>query len=319
VSGPSSQRRPLPGSIVPPAGSWTRSTAQHLAHWAVFLNHNGASDGHTRSEIKALLERALETAPVNATARLTMAELEPAPPAGSTVSVRALGLSRDGVSLAHSAGRLLIAGQRAAALRLYSQALSIASSGEPGRDDVPRFSRDPAIPRYLLPGEERIRDIARALVSTTDWKFEEWSGALPRDPTSLVAVARLLREKDRAEAESLLDLVIDEPPGRTGDDGSNARALAARAEALALKSRWKQAAEQYRQAIELVDDEMSRRSWWFNLADIAQKLDDQTQRDAALRAAVASGPSDDISRRAAGVQRKVLAPPIVHSTGAKAN
>jgi tetratricopeptide (TPR) repeat protein len=318
LAGQSAQRRPLPESVVPPAGSWTGSTAQHLAHWAVFLNHNGAYDPALRGEIKTLLERALEAAPVNPTARLALAQLEP-PVAGRALSVRSLGLSRDAVSLSHSAGRLLAAGQRDAAVRLYSQALSIAASGERSRGSVPGFDRDPAIQRYLLPGEERVRDVARALVSATDWSFADWSIALPRDSTSRVAVARLMRERGRAEAENLLDLVLREPPGDAGEAGSGARGLAARAEALALRSRWQEAAEQYRQAIELADDDTSRRSWWFNLAEVADRKGDQTQRDLALRAALASGPSDDISRRAADLQRTSSASPLVRSTGAKAN
>jgi hypothetical protein len=319
-AGQSSQRRPLPDSIGPPAGSWMQSTAQHLAHWAIFLNRNGTSDELVHGEIKRLLERALEASPVNATARLAVAQLEPSP-ARSAVPIRALGLSRDAVSLSHSAGRLLAAGHRDAALHLYSQALLIGSSAEPARGTVPGFNKDPAVARYLLPGEERVRDIARSLVSATDWKFADWSRALPTDPTTLLAVARLLREVDRSEAEDLLKEIINEPPLSVDRQGPSGRALAARAEAFALLSRWKQAAEQYHQAIELAGDDTIRRSWWFNLAEIAQRLDDQRERDTALRAALVSGPSDEISRRAANLQRTTAAPltPIVRSTNPKAN
>ena len=73
------------------------------------------------------------------------------------------------------------------------------------------------------------------------------------------------------------------------------RLLAARAEALCLRSRWKEAAEQYRQAIERVDNDLIRRSWWFNLADVAQRLNDEGQRQAAFRAVLAVHNSDDIS------------------------
>ena len=55
------------------------------------------------------------------------------------------------------------------------------------------------------------------------------------------------------------------------------RLLAARAEALpSLAVAPKEAAEQYRQAIELADNDLIRRSWWFNLADIALRLDDES-------------------------------------------
>ena len=64
-----------------------------------------------------------------------------------------------------------------------------------------------------------------------------------------------------------------------------------------LRSRWPEAAEQYRQAIDRVDNDLIRRSWWFNLADIAQRLNDEPQRQAAIRAALAVHSSDDITRR----------------------
>ena len=79
--------------------------------------------------------------------------------------------------------------------------------------------------------------------------------------------------------------------------------LAARAEALALKSRWRDALEQYRLAIDLIDDETIKRSCWFNLADIAFRLDDEAQRQAALRAALAVATSDDITRRVTDKER----------------
>ena len=82
----------------------------------------------------------------------------------------------------------------------------------------------------------------------------------------------------------------------------SAVALAARAEAFALKSRWKEAEKNYRLAIESVDDEKIKRSWWFNLADIELRLDNESQRQTALRAALPF-PADEISRRAADIQR----------------
>ena len=75
-----------------------------------------------------------------------------------------------------------------------------------------------------------------------------------------------------------------------GPDRRSALALAARAEAFALKSRWKESEQQYRRAIELIEDETIKRSWWFNLADIELRLDDESQRQTALRAALAVPP-----------------------------
>ena len=183
------------------------------------------------------------------------------------------------------------------------------------RSPVPRFIEDPGIRRYLLPGEEQVRDIVADLVSQNAWMFDEWSGALPETPTVLIATARLLREKGRSEAETVLDRLLEnkaiaEGPGRVGPV-----ALAARAEAFALRSRWKEADQLYRLAIDSMADPTIARSWWFNLADISYRSDDETQRQAALRAASAVASSDDITRRAADIQRATL----TRSNGVKAN
>ena len=95
--------------------------------------------------------------------------------------------------------------------------------------------------------------------------------------------------------------------------------FAARAEAFALRSRWSEADQLYRQAIESIDDATIQRSWWFNLADIAFRLDDETQRQAALRAASAVAFSDDITRRATDIQRATRSRPVTRSPGVKAN
>jgi len=314
----SAQRRPLPESVVPPSGTWTRSTAQHLAHWAIFLSRFEAEKDDSPAEIHALLERALQVSPINPTARLAVAQLE-GRGTKTTVSIRSLGLSRDVLGLAWSARRLLAAGEKAAALRMYGQSLSIAVAGESRRSVLARFSEDPSVPRYMLPGEERVRDIVRELASSNEWTFLEWSAALPDSAMVRLAAARLLREQGRSEAESLLDFVLDERRTAAAPVTVFPLTLAARAEAFALRSRWREAGEQYRQAIELIDDDTIKRSWWFNLADIAFRLDDDNQRQAALRAALAVATSDDITRRATEIQRATRARPTPRSTGVRAN
>ena len=46
-----------------------------------------------------------------------------------------------------------------------------------------------------------------------------------------------------------------------------------------------------------------KRAWWFNLADIALRLADDTKREAALRATLTVAASDDISPRATEILR----------------
>src|SRR5262249_47494285 len=77
-----------------------------------------------------------------------------------------------------------------------------------------------------------------------------------------------------------------------------ASGIAAVAEALALKQRWKDAGERYRLAIDLMPDPMFRRSWWVNLAEIALRQNDESSRQKALEAARGNDPNDEITRRA---------------------
>jgi hypothetical protein len=308
--------RPLPESVGPPEGNWMSSTAGHLARWAIFLTRYDAGVRPQPEEITALLERALEASPLNREARLAVAQLEP-PPYTGAVSLRSLGLSRDAVSLGFSARRLRAAGKKQAALAMYGHALEVAIPAATLRTGVPRFSDDPGAPRYLLPGEERVREIVRELLAGGEWPFNEWSAIIPRSAIASLAAARLLRERGGAEAATLLDAMLQEPQTSAATGRADALTLAARAEACALVSRWREAGELYRQAIESVDDETVKRSWWFNLADIAFRLDDERQRQAALRAAVAV--SDDITRRAVDIQRATRARPLARSIGVRAN
>jgi tetratricopeptide (TPR) repeat protein len=242
------------------------------------------------------------------------------PPGQRSLSSRGVGLSRDGISLAWSARRLLAAGKKEAALALFGQALRIASHGTLSRMTPPRFNDDPAARRYLLPGEERAREIVLELVSKSDWTFQEWSQALPHDATILLAAARWLREQGRRGADELLDRVLEETEPALSQNESGGLARAARAEVFAIRSRWNQAEREYRQAIDLIDNDLIRRSWWFNVADIASRLNDEDQRQTALRAATLAGTAgDEITRRATLLQRSAIGRPRLPLGGAKAN
>ena len=74
--------------------------------------------------------------------------------------------------------------------------------------------------------------------------------------------------------------------------------IAAQAEALALKQRWSEADQRYRQAIDLMPDPTIRRSWWMNLAEVALRQNDESSRQKALEAARGNDPNDEITRRA---------------------
>ena len=312
------QRGPLPESVTAPSGSWTRSTAQHLAHWAIFLSLSEGGMEPSPGEVGSLLQSALAVSPLNPTARMALAQLEQASDA-RTLSSRELGLSRDAVSLSWCARRLLASGHKEDALRMYTAALNLAVASGPSRATLPRYNDDSQTPRYLLPGEECAREILVELISKRAWTFDEWAAALPRSNIAFVAAARLLREQGLSEANVLLERVMDLREPVEAVPAARALTLAARAEACALQSGWKQAEEQYRLAIEVCEDETIKRSWWFNLADIEQRLDNEGQRQLALRAAMIYPSSDDIARRAADIQRANISPPYSRFNGTKAN
>jgi hypothetical protein len=308
------QRNPLPDSVQPPAGSWLTSTSAHLATWAIFLSHSVAEENQPPEETTALLQRALTASPINAQARLAQALLEPID-GRKPMPSRIVGLSRDAASLAWSAHQLVAVGKKDDALTLFGRALSLAVPEKSSRHRLLQFSEDPTVPRYLLPGEEPVREIVADFISQNVWTFEEWSRVLPESPLVLVAVARLLHERGCSEAETVLDRILKQTaiPLSRGEAGPVA--FAACAEALALRSRFKESYQLYRQAIDSIDDPTIRRSWWFNLADIAYRSDDDIQRQAALRSASAVAFSDDITRRVTDIQRATL----TRSTGVKAN
>jgi tetratricopeptide (TPR) repeat protein len=298
------RRRRLPDELRPPGGKWIKTTAQHLAHWAVHQSGAEPDEAAPATDAAEPLTRALEISPLNPTARLAMSQLEGSGRDGKG-RIRGLGLSRDSVSLAWSARRLMDSGKKDASLRLYRRALSAAAEGGLSRSVTPRFAEDEAARRvyYLLPSEDAVRDIVDELATRDGLEFREWSKALPHHPIVLLATARILRERGMPEADALLDRILGDEWDAAGQGTGNPRLLAARGEAFMLRSRWPEAAEHYRLAIERVDNDLIRRSWWFNLADIAQRLDDEGLRQAAWRAALAVNISDDISRRVGLLQK----------------
>ncbi len=311
--------RPLPDGIGPPRGRWFGTTAQHLAHWGVYVARATREEQVSTAEAPELLKRALEVSPLNPTARLALAQLEAASPSKDGPG-RVVGLSRDAVSLAWSARRLAVAGKKDAALRLYGRALAAAAAGPSSRTEPPRFdddaSRDDdATRRYMLPAEDAVRSILLDLAAREGWTFADWAPALPDEPVVLLTAARMLSERGDAGADALLDRILGHAAPARDDVGASPRMLAARAEALVLRSRWREAAETYRRAIDLADNDLVRRSWWFNLAEIARRLNDEPQRQAAIRAAVDVATTDEIARRArlvlqkAGPETVVARPP----------
>lgn len=313
----SEKEKPLPESIVPPASSWWQTTALHLAQWGVYLGRSGSTEDRTE-EARDLLEAAIRISPINPMARLAKAQLC-SQMTESTSLVWNLGLSRDAVSLSCSAQALRRAGKKQAAIRIYGEALQIACQSE--LETIPDlgFSDDPSVRRYFLPGEITTLTIIRELVTDSDWSVKEWSAAVPRNSVATLAAARLLREQGKPEAQDLLKQILDEDQGSWTVGRDRAVRLAMCGEAHALLSQWNEAEQQYRQAIDQIQDLTIKRSWWFNLASIAFQLNDEAQRKAALTAALDVTISDDISRRALELQRASQPLGRLRSSGTKAN
>ena len=119
------QRSPLPDSVAPPEGGWMISTP------ATWRTGRFSSAGlRVKTTIRPRNQRLFWSAlfrlhrsmrrrdwPWPSSSRLNSTP---------SVSLRSLGLSRDAVSLAWSARRLMAAGKKEDALKLYGRALSVA-------------------------------------------------------------------------------------------------------------------------------------------------------------------------------------------------
>ena len=311
------REKPLPESVVPPESSWWQTTPLHLAEWGVYLGRSRTDDDRTE-EGRELVEAAVRISPINPMARLARAQLASK---SSKFASRALdlGLSRDAVSLAWSARALRHAGKKESAIRVYRQALRIACGNDLAPASKPTFNDEPNVRRYLLPGETTARAIVRELITDADWTFQDWSEALPKNTVAILAAARLLRERERPEAQSLLKQILNQEQEIVSTGAERAVQTAMIAEAHALLSQWREAEQQYHQAIDRISDLTIKRSWWFNLASVALQLNDEAQRKVALEAALEAPTSDDISRRALELQRASEPLGRLRSSGTKAN
>ena len=311
------REKPLPESVVPPESSWWQTTPLHLAEWGVYLGRSRTDDDRTE-EGRELVEAAVRISPINPMARLARAQLASK---SSKFASRALdlGLSRDAVSLAWSARALRHAGKKESAIRVYRQALRIACGNDLAPASKPTFNDEPNVRRYLLPGETTARAIVRELITDADWTFQDWSEALPKNTVAILAAARLLRERERPEAQSLLKQILNQEQEIVSTGAERAVQTAMIAEAHALLSQWREAEQQYHQAIDRISDLTIKRSWWFNLASVALQLNDEAQRKVALEAALEAPTSDDISRKALELQRASEPLGRLRSSGTKAN
>ena len=311
--------KPLPESVVPPESSWWQTTPLHLAEWGVYLGRPRTNDDRTE-EGRELVEAAVRISPISPLARLARAQQASK---SSTLAFTSLdlGLSRDAVSLAWSARVLRHAGKKESAIRVYRQALRIACDNGIAAYSKPTFNDEPNVRRYFLPGETTARAIIRELIAEADWTFQDWSEALPRNSVATpggssacsanTSGRKLKRCSNRFSTQ-------DQEIVSAGAERAVQTAMIA--EAHALLSQWKEAEQQYHQAIDLISDLTIKRSWWFNLASVALQFNDEAQRKVAIEAALEAPATDDISRRALELQRNSEQPlGRLRPSGTKAN
>jgi hypothetical protein len=294
--------RPLPEGVTPGRTSWWATRAAHLVQWAAYIDRT-STEPKSAAEARALLDRALEASPLDATARYTRARPLP----GETTPpplVRTLGQTRDIDALTWTGHQLLSEGKKGAALRAYAAALDMAAHADPAHAGTPTFLDDAQTRRYALPTEALIGPIVRDMAEATGWSYKDWAAIVPPGTAAPAVVARLLRERLSPDAEAALDAALagsDQAP--VGDGPQVAVFVAAQAEALALKGRWADAQERYRLAIELMPLDVVRRAWWLNLADIALRLNEPSDRRFALDLAKSDDTKDEITLRAVELQK----------------
>jgi hypothetical protein len=315
VSGTASAR-PLPEGVSLGQTSWWRTTSAHLAEWAAYLDR--APGAVTAEDARALLDQILQASPTNPAARIALARsgAEDRVPA----LARALAQPRDIVALTWTAQRLFQEGKREAARSTYRASLELAAHASIDWSHPPVFLDDSQVRRYALPTEELISPIVRAMASEPEWVYADWADLVPKRSAAPLAVARLLRELARPEAEAALATSLAEdltPAAGRGSD--SALRLAAAAEALALQGKWNEALERYRQAIECMPHDLIRRSWWLNVADLALRVNEPSTRLLALELAKITDPKDEVTQRAVELQKatgvaseRTLAPMSTH-------
>ncbi len=289
-----------PASI--PRGGWWTTSAPHLSAWAMALVRSGDGEDHAE-EIRSLLESAKHASQLGSRSRFVV-EMPASAEPGASADLANLGRSRDVVTLVWAGQRLKKAGKLEQALRAYRSAMEMASKTRLNDLDPPTFYEDPQVRRYALPREGLIGLVVKAMADDGSWGREQWEEAMPPTSTASVVASRAFAlRQDRAEADRLADRAILQADSPTPPGFDEAEDRAARAEALAARGRWTDAAEQYRLAIDQAEDDATRRRWWLNLAEVAQRNNDDVGRARAIEAAKSPTTVDEVTRRALKYQQ----------------
>jgi len=289
--------KPVAQELIPRNTPWWKTSAGNLAFWATYFERRTQTATEEIAEARAFLDAAAKASPIHAQTLLARARLN-STNESDTQYVASFGLSRDIEALAFSGQRCLKAGKKEAALKLYRQALDITSRVRITRMTLPAFDDESQVRRYRLPNEELIHRIISDMASDGGWTYAEWSAAVPSSPLIQLVTARVLTERGAPEVQKVIDQILEPTQAGASSLPTTALDAAAQAEAFALKSQWEEAQERYRVAVGLMPNDLIRRSWWLNLADLALRLNDEVSRQKALEQAKGDQSADEVAKRA---------------------
>jgi hypothetical protein len=294
-------REQPPGADAPveeietPAASWWASTPGHLRLRAQDQASRPARP-ESREAVNFLLHTAHNAAPLDSAVRLAMAtESE----SDGNAAVRdnplsSLGLSNDALAFRQTGRGLLAAGKVDAGLAAYGQAIRMAATVELKRASMPSFVDDSRDHRFLLPLEETVGDLVRDLDERTPGGYAAWSKAIPDVPIAELAVYRLLTTRNRPERDLAFDRLAALPECQ--DPTAEALRLASQAEAAALRESYPGSIKLYEEAIAAMPDDVLRRTWQFNLGEVARLAGESVLMREAWDAARGPSPHDLINQ-----------------------
>lgn len=263
-----------------PSPTWWGTTANHL-YWQAAAIGRLDGDPSRMEEARYLLGLAANASPLHPGVRSIeesgLLELGGRDPEGRPAPRF---LSRDIHSLSLSARRAQEEGRLEDAQDAYQQAITLVASADPALAAPPRIAEGRGNRRALLPNEDLALPILRGLAETSGGDDGAWSSALPDAPLVLLSAYRVLREQGSAQAEPVLERLLNLPQP-VGQALRETIDLAARAEAEAFREDWPEAEQTYLRVIDQTSEVSLRRLWWQNLAAVYARLDDLDRMEAA--------------------------------------
>ncbi|WP_422930968.1 hypothetical protein [Singulisphaera sp. PoT] len=294
--------KPIAKDLIPEPTQWWATSASKLALWGSYFERMSKASPDQIETAKVYFEAASNSSPLHSQTLLARARLSDSDEADK-LYVASFGLSRDIESLAFSGSKCLKSGKKESAIKLYRQALEMASRVQITRMTLPSFNDESQTRRYRLPNEELIYRIIGDMAREESWTYAEWSSAIPPDSLIQLVTARILTERGAPEAAKLIDQIVEHVEKKQAP--ASALDAAAEAEALAQRSRWDESQERYKLAIDMMSNGLIRRSWWINVADLAKQVNDEAGQQKALELAKGTQNSDEVSKRATELLRYI--------------